>query len=138
MISIAVHQKGVEPSAEVHSRQLAAEVEKMWRATSDKPLRLVGGNQDLAYGVAFYLPERPSVFPYLLPREAPWVTDARIAREGLVILCVQSVRECVQQAEQRAAKGPPGRRAEVELARSHFGIAGKPERYVIITMPPER
>ena len=39
-------------------------------------------------------------------------------------------------AEQRVAKGPPGKRAEVELVRTHFGIAGKPERYVIITMPP--
>jgi 4-amino-4-deoxy-L-arabinose transferase-like glycosyltransferase len=136
IISIVIHQKGVEPTAEVHSRLLAREVEKVWRATSDKPLRLVGGDQDLAYGVAFYLADRPSVFPYLLPREAPWVNDARIDREGLVILCLRRARECVQMAEQRAAKGPKGQRADVELVRDHFGIAGKPERYVIITMPP--
>ena len=32
--------------------------------------------------------------------------------------------------------GPPGKRVEVELARTYFGSADTPERFVIVTMPP--
>ena len=136
LISVAIHRKGVRPSAEAHARLLAAEVARLWRATTDRPLRLIGGDQDLAYGAAFYLTDRPSVFPGLNMREAPWVDEARIARDGIAIVCMKRIAECVQAAEQRATKGPAGQRAEVELTRSHFGIAGKPERYVIVTVPP--
>ncbi len=136
LIAMAIHRKGVEPSAEAHARELAAEVARVWRQTTDRPLRLIGGDGDLAYGAAFYLAGKPSVFPGLSMREAPWVDEARVARDGLAIVCLKRIPSCVQAAEQRAAKGPAGQRAEVELVRNHFGIAGKPERYVIVTVPP--
>jgi hypothetical protein len=38
----------------------------------------------------------------------------------------------------RAAKGPIGKRVEVELSRTYFGVADMPVRYVIVTIPPAR
>jgi hypothetical protein len=32
---------------------------------------------------------------------------------------------------------PSARRTEVELVRRYLGVAGKPERYLIITIPPQ-
>ena len=36
-----------------------------------------------------------------------------------------------------AARLPRGNRIELDLERSYFGVAGKPERYAIITVPPQ-
>jgi hypothetical protein len=47
-----------------------------------------------------------------------------------VVLCVRTI-------EARASGGLAARRTEVELVRRHFGVAGKPARYLIIIIPPQ-
>jgi len=42
----------------------------------------------------------------------------------------------VNAADALAARGPKGRRVEIEIARSYLGLAGAPQRYVIETIPP--
>ena len=41
-----------------------------------------------------------------------------------------------QAAKVVASGGVVGKRVEVEVSRSFLGIADKPERYVIVTVPP--
>ena len=36
----------------------------------------------------------------------------------------------------RVARGPAGRRVEVAISRSYFGVADAPDRFVIVTVPP--
>jgi hypothetical protein len=36
----------------------------------------------------------------------------------------------------RAARSVVGKRVEVDVSRTFLGIADKPERYVIVTIPP--
>jgi 4-amino-4-deoxy-L-arabinose transferase-like glycosyltransferase len=132
-IAIAIHRAGVTPTT-AHVRLLADRIAHEWRLTTDRPLRLVGGNADLAYGAAFYLPDRPSTFPDFDRRTAPWVDAARVARDGMAVVCFANDRSCIAGAERYAGSG--SRRAEVEIARSHFRTSGKPERYVILTVPP--
>jgi 4-amino-4-deoxy-L-arabinose transferase-like glycosyltransferase len=134
-IAIAIHRSGVNPTT-AHARLLADRIAHEWRLTTDRPLRLVGGNADLAYGAAFYLPGRPSTFPDLDRRTAPWMDDARVARDGMAVVCFANDSGCITRVERYA--GSSGRRTEVEVARSHFGTAGRPERYVILTVPPGR
>ena len=57
-IAVVTHRAGVTPAA-AHSSLLAAPVERLWRETSDQPLRLFSSYEDFNYGVAFYLPSRP-------------------------------------------------------------------------------
>src|SRR5262249_56931960 len=45
--------------SQAHYRMLAADIEKHWNATVNKPLRFVGGDPQLAYGVAAYLSDQP-------------------------------------------------------------------------------
>jgi 4-amino-4-deoxy-L-arabinose transferase-like glycosyltransferase len=135
-IAVAMHQFGlVKPSA-AHSRLLARAVEQAWHETTDRPLRLVGGQGDLAYGVAFYAAEKPSALPDFDRKLAFWITPERLVREGIALVCASSDRLCVTNAESLAAAGPPGRRSEVALARRHFGSEGASARYLIITVPP--
>ncbi len=132
-ISIAIHRGGVAPAA-AHVRLLADRVAHEWRRATDRPLRLVGGNADLAYGAAFYLPDRPVAFPDFSRRTAPSVTPARIAREGMAVVCFAADAACKSAA---GAQGVSGRRTEVEVARSHFGTQGRPARYQITIVPPQ-
>jgi hypothetical protein len=131
-IAIAIHHAGV--TAPAHTRLLAERIAHEWRLTTDRPLRFVGGNADLAYGAAFYLADRPSTFPDFDRVTAPWADAARIARDGMAVVCFARDQSCVARAERYA--GSRGRRVEVEIMRSHFGTAGPPERYVILTVPP--
>jgi hypothetical protein len=141
-IAVAIHLRGVDP-VPAHAKLLAAHVEQEWRRNSDRPLHIVGGDFGLANATAFYLPEQPSAYPVLKPETAPWVTPARIAREGAVMVCElpDGAHDCVlliRQAINRVtAQNPPPRQAEVAIARSYLGIPGTPARYLIIVVPPQ-
>ncbi len=135
---------GVTPTA-AHSRLLAQRIDQEWRRTSSQPLRLVGGDLDLAYVTSFYLPDRPSAFPISSPELSPWVDADRIAREGIALVCHVSERGpfCLHKAvleriDALAAHNSGSRRVEVEVARRYFGVPGPSARYIIVTVPPER
>ncbi len=122
-IAYRIHQAGVAPTA-AHSRLLAERVAQAWKNATDRPLQLLSGDADLAYGVAFYLPDRPRVA--LLHELASSAPEAMV--------CPEADSACVARILQ--AGGAAGRRADVELTRSYFGLAGRPARYVIVLAPP--
>ena len=113
---------GVTPAA-AHSSLLAAPVERLWRETSDQPLRLFSSYEDFNYGVAFYLPSRPLTVN-ALDGVPPAGLDARIARDGIVLVCPVQAGGCVNVANARAARGPAGKRIEVDVTRRFWGIVG--------------
>ena len=136
-IAFMIYRAGV-PHDGAHYRLLAGKLDEMWRATSDQPLRMIGGQADLAYGAAFYLPGPPAVSPDLDQSLAPWIDDAQITRDGIVMVCPIAYQYCITAVEARAARSPAGRRVEIELARQYFGIPGPSARYLIVTVPPAR
>jgi hypothetical protein len=130
---IAAHVSGddLKPSA-AHSSLLAKRIEREWRRVTYKPLNIVGGDQDLAFGVAFYLPSYPLAFPAPdFDRTVKLVTPARLAREGMAIVCGPAPNPCPAQVGSAAH-----RRFEVDVARTYRGVADKPAHYVIILSPP--
>ena len=118
-----------------HSSLLAAPVERLWRETSDQPLRLFSSYEDFNYGVAFYLPSRPLTVKAVdgIPPPGP---DERIERDGIVLVVPARPSVCLTLANARAAQGPAGKRLEVEVARGFLGTAGQPARYLIVAIPP--
>lgn len=135
---------GISPTA-AHGRLLAQRMDQEWRRTSDQPLRLVGGDLDLAYVTSFYLNDRPLAFPISAPELAPWVDSARIAHDGIVIVCHMHTRGpfCLHRAVKEGvddlmARNPGSRQVEVEMTRSHFGIPGTPSRYIVVAVPPRQ
>jgi 4-amino-4-deoxy-L-arabinose transferase-like glycosyltransferase len=130
VIALVIHRYGTNNAT--HDQLLAAAVEQAWRATTDKPLRLVG-----SYTVAFYLPDRPSTVDVFWPAATPWIDAARIARDGMALVCRADDAPCVGLIEARAATNPAARRSEVELSRRYMGFNDPPVRYVIIVIPPK-
>ncbi len=139
-------RSGVENQA-AYTRLLAGELEKEWRLTTDRPLRIVAGPFESVHSTAFYLPGKPvtlvpaRAFRFIDSAEfaryiSPWVDDARIAREGLAMFCPVGAGDCLDQMNRLAAAGPPGRRVEVTLAPRWLGLTGPAQRFLIATVPP--
>jgi 4-amino-4-deoxy-L-arabinose transferase-like glycosyltransferase len=136
VIAIAIHRQGVDHSA-THYRLLAAAIDEAWRkAVPDKPMRLVGSYTNLVNGVVFYLADRPSTLDVGGPAATPWATEARIAREGVALVCPAADAGCMRLIEAHAAKDAAAKRSEVELSRRYAGRNDPPGRYVIIIIPP--
>ena len=136
LIAIVIHRQGV-PNYASQYRLVAQAVDGVWRQTTDRPLRLVGSYNNLLYGTLFYFPERPSTLDIGDPAVTPWTDAARLARQGIAMVCPVELPGCVKAMDDLAARRPAGKRAEVELSRSYLGVADKPVRYLIVTVPPE-
>jgi hypothetical protein len=134
-IAFVIHLRGV-PNYSAHYRLVAQAVDNVWHETTEQPLRLIGSYDNLLYGALIYFPERPSTLEIVNPSITPWTDDARIAREGIALFCPVEMTLCVRAMNARAAKGPIGKRVEVELSRTYFGVADAPVHYVIVTIPP--
>jgi 4-amino-4-deoxy-L-arabinose transferase-like glycosyltransferase len=134
-VAIAILRLG--PDNGGTSRLLAGAIEQAWRASSDRPLGLMGGEGDTVYRLIPYLSGQPSTVDVIRPDRSPWADASRIAREGIALVCPASAVWCVQAIEARVARGPDARRTEVEVVRRHLGVMGKPERYLVITVPPQ-
>jgi 4-amino-4-deoxy-L-arabinose transferase-like glycosyltransferase len=132
-IADSIHRKGLTPAA-MHSRLLAERVAHEWRRVTDRPLKFIGGDGDLAYGVAFYLPGRAIAFPDFNHTLAPWVDVARLPRDGIAIVCPAGDPTCMLPAGALNLSGP---RIEADITRSYFGQPGPTTRYLIMIVPPQ-
>ena len=134
VIAIAIHRDGPQQLA-AHYRQVAEETNRRWRAATGQPLRVVASGLHTLYGMSFYFPDRPSAYLIGDPRQTPWVNEARIAREGMAVVCAAADADCLTHL-QRAARSMGGTRSEFTSVRRHFGVDGKPERFVILLVSP--
>ena len=132
-VAIFAHRSGDLSPAATQSRLLAQRVAHEWRRRTDRPLRTVAGEADLALGVAFYLPGRPMAYPDFNRTISPWIDPTRLRREGIAIVCQAADSDCLRAASTRGLSGP---RVDVEIARYYFGMAGRSRRYAIIIVPP--
>jgi 4-amino-4-deoxy-L-arabinose transferase-like glycosyltransferase len=107
---------------------LSSEAEREWHAATAAPLRFVGGDVDLAYGVAAYSSERPRALTGM-----PRPSDSELAKDGVVFLCMAE-DDCASGARQQFPQLVQVRAAQVELRRDYLGFAGQPRRYTILIL----
>jgi hypothetical protein len=134
-VALAIHLRGVENYG-THYRLVAQDVEKLWHEATGRPLRLVGGTANLLYGSMFYFADRPSDYEIASPQLTPWVDDARIARDGIALYCPVADGPCMKALDAWAARSGGSKRSEIEVSRRFLGSADKPERYVVLIIPP--
>ena len=126
-------------NAEQPDHRLAAEaLERAWRETTTAPLKIVGGTDELSYGTAFYLKDRPSAFAFFDNYSWSWFLDeARIAREGVAGICAKGDALCVTRAQARAATVPGSRVTEIALPGGNIVRSFPPAPYLIFVVPPQ-
>ncbi len=129
-IAILAQRSGPPPAA-AQAQLLAQEVERDWHAAIPQPLRFVGGDADLAYGVIAAAVDEPRALPDL-----PQPSAAELKRDGLVLVCFAEDAGCRRDAAAKAATVGPSRTIVAEITRNFLRFAGKPQRYSIVIVPP--
>ncbi len=129
VIAVMTQQRGPAPAG-AQGRLLANEVERFWHQTTPRPLRFVGGEVDLAYGVTAYAADRPRALTDMPPPEA-----AELARSGAVIVCFADDAGC-RAAAARAATAPGSSSFDINIVRNYLGVPGEPRRYSVTILPP--
>ena len=135
-VAAAILKSGTENYA-AYSRLVAVALEQEWKATTAKPLRLIGGPFVLVSTASFYAADRPSTYANFSRYLSPSVDDVRIAREGIAMVCPADMPACLPFMDAVASRGPAGRRREVVLARRWLSLQSAPARFVIVTVPPQ-
>jgi 4-amino-4-deoxy-L-arabinose transferase-like glycosyltransferase len=109
--------------------QAAHEAVRIWREATHRPLRIVAGTSPYAGATVFYGGDDTSAFADFDQQHTPWVSEARIARDGLLAMCRTNDEKCLTGAAQLA-----GPRQEIEL--SVPAEAGPPVDLRLILFPP--
>jgi hypothetical protein len=135
LVALGVHLSGV-PNYASDYRAVAEAVERVWRAHTDKPLRIVGSTT-FVNGFVFYFKDQPSTFDIDDPKLTPWVDDDRIRREGAAIVCPETEAFCMRALGGYAVHFPVIADEDAVVSRRFFGFATPPERYEIIVIPPD-
>jgi 4-amino-4-deoxy-L-arabinose transferase-like glycosyltransferase len=79
-------------------REVVAAAVQLWRARTDAPLLVVGGDETYGDAAGFYAPGKPSVFIKLDPRTSPWIDAAALPQTGLVVICPAKDVACLSAA----------------------------------------
>jgi len=135
VIALVIHQHGLTNYAG-HYRLIAQAVERAWHDASDRPLRILGGNRPVVDGSNFYFADPPATFVVTEPMRTPWVDQARIAREGIAIVCPRVEAPCLRELNGYVAHYG-GTTEDIILTRRFFGIDGMPIDYQIAIIPPK-
>jgi 4-amino-4-deoxy-L-arabinose transferase-like glycosyltransferase len=83
-------------------REAVAAANALWRTRTDRPLRVVGGDETYGDAAGFYSPDRPSVFIRFDPRTSPWIDTRRLPVEGFLALCPAKDVACIAGAARYA------------------------------------
>jgi hypothetical protein len=136
IVAVVTHFNGI-PNYGTQYSLVAEAAGRVWRETTEEPLRLIGSYDNVLNGTAFYFPDRPSTFEIVTPALTPWTDEARIARQGILLYCPVTENRCMDALNRRAATAPRGRRVEMDISRTFLGIPGPVTRYAIVAIPPQ-
>jgi hypothetical protein len=135
LVAFSAHLNGV-PNYGSDYQLVAKDVERIWRAHTDKPLRIIGSTT-LVNGFVFYFADQPSTFNIDVPKETPWVGDDRIRREGIAIVCPEDEAFCMRALKGFASQYQVSADEHVSVSRRYFGTDTPPVAYEIIIILPQ-
>ena len=114
----------------------ADELTRRWHEQFNPPLSAVGGDDGLAFAMAFYSPDHPLyeerlVLPFtdVLPRHATF-------EHGWAALCYGGDAPCIASMERVAAYAPRSVNAEFVVQSSLLGEPGATQRFTALMVPP--
>jgi len=116
--------------------QVAEELTRQWHAQVGTPLQVVGGDDALAFAMAFYSPDHPlyerrlvNPVPRPVPRRSNFET-------GWVALCFNGDDFCATAMQNIAEHAPRIIRSEIVAQSSLWGLPGASDRFVAFIVPP--
>ena len=116
-------------------RAVALAVERVWRAHTKAPLRIVGSTT-FVNGIVSYFKDQASTLDIDNPKLTPWVSVDRIRREGGMIVCPETDAFCMRALRGYTAYYSVVADENFVVSRRFFGIPSAPARYEIVMIPP--
>ncbi len=117
-------------------QKAAEELTRQWHAQYDAVLPAVGGDDDLAFAIAFYSPDHPVYERSLVNPSAKPLPDPIFYQRGWAALCFGEDNACAQAMETTAAKASRFAKSEFVLHSALLGQPGADERFTAIIVPP--
>ena len=116
-------------------QKAAVELTREWHAQFDTVLPAVGGDDDLAFAVAFYSPDHP-VYTRRLVTPSRQLPDPSTFARGWAALCFGEDAPCVAAMEELAARAPRFVKSEFSVQSTLLGQRGASQRFITVMVPP--
>jgi hypothetical protein len=117
-------------------RKAAEELTRRWHAVSDAALPLVGGDEDLAFALAFYSPDHPRYEVHLVNPGARGMPCRAVIERGWAALCFGDDPNCIAGMEAVAAKATRFVKSDFVVQSSLLGLPGASQRFTAVMVPP--
>jgi 4-amino-4-deoxy-L-arabinose transferase-like glycosyltransferase len=116
--------------------QAAAELTRQWHQQSSDALPAVGGDDALAFAMAFYSPDHPVYEERLVLPIVEKLPPETTFKQGWAALCFGGDRNCVAAMEKTAAQASRFVRSEFVVQSTLLGQPGATERFTALMVPP--
>jgi hypothetical protein len=134
-IGYALLRAGVENDA-AYARLVMKAADRAWHKDTGKPLKLIAGPFVLVSSASFYGQDRPSTYAQFSRYLSPWVDDARIARDGMVVM-ISREDPYFGLLDRYLADFPTARPPmDITLTRRWLWFEGTPRHFQLVIVPP--
>jgi hypothetical protein len=117
-------------------RLAAEELTRQWRAEMETPMPVAGGDDDLAFALAFYSPDHPTYDVRLVNPDPARPPNPNEFERGWAALCFGGDKGCVTAIETAAARASRFVRSDFGFELSLFGQRGATQRFTAVMVPP--
>jgi hypothetical protein len=117
-------------------QQSAVELTRQWHRHSDVPLPAVGGDEGLAFAMAFYSSDHPSYEVRLVHPNAEKLPREVTFERGWAALCYGGDRNCIASMERTAARASRYVRSDFVLESTLLGQPGATQGFAAVIVPP--
>jgi hypothetical protein len=114
----------------------AMELTRQWHRQSDAALPAVGGDDGLAFAMAFYSPDHPLYDERLVHPHAERLPAQAKFERGWAALCFDGDQDCIAAMERTAARASRHVRTEFVLESTLLGQPGATQGFVALIVPP--
>jgi hypothetical protein len=117
-------------------QQSAIELTRQWHRHSDAPLPAVGGDDGLAFAMAFYSPDHPLYEVRLVHPNAEKLPREVTFERGWAALCYGGDTHCIASMERTAARASRYIRSDFILESTLLGQPGATQGFAALIVPP--
>jgi 4-amino-4-deoxy-L-arabinose transferase-like glycosyltransferase len=114
----------------------AKELTRRWHEQSGAPLAAAGGDEGLAFGMAFYSPDHPVYEARLVLPHSEALPPHATFRRGWAALCYDEDASCIASMERIAARAPRVARSAFVLQSMLLGQPGATQGFTALMVPP--
>jgi len=114
----------------------AMEVTRQWHRQSNEALPAVGGDDGLAFAMAFYSQDHPAYEERLVLPNTERMSPQTTFERGWIALCFGNDANCIASMERTAARAYGYVKSEFVLESTLLGQPGATQRFTALIVPP--